>query len=84
MERFSTLREKQVINICDGKCIGHVFDLVLDCHCGAVCALVVPGCSRLRSYLFGGGEDVVIPWNKVVKIGEDVILVELDHHTPMR
>ncbi|MDL2224735.1 YlmC/YmxH family sporulation protein [Eubacteriales bacterium OttesenSCG-928-M02] len=77
MDRFCDIKQKEVINIYDGRCIGHVFDLVIDCHTGTICAIVVPGCSRWRSYFFGG-EDIVIPWNRVIKMGEDVILVELD------
>ena len=78
MDRFCDIRDKKVINIFDGRCIGHVFDLVIDCVTGTICAIIVPGCGRLRSY-FLGGEDIIIPWNKVIKIGEDVILVELDN-----
>jgi len=78
MERFCDIKQKEVVNIFDGRCIGHVFDLVIDCRCGTICAIIVPGCSKLRSCFFGGGDDIIIPWNKIVKIGEDVILVEME------
>lgn len=69
MERFCDIKQKEVVNIFDGRCIGHVFDLVIDCRCGTICAIIVPGCSKLRSCFFGGGDDIIIPWNKIVKIG---------------
>ena len=78
MERFCDIKQKEVVNIFDGRCIGHVFDLVIDCRCGTISAIIVPGCSKLRSCFFGGGDDIIIPWNKIVKIGEDVILVEME------
>ena len=78
MDRFSDIRAKDVINITDGCSVGHVTDLCIDCKVGCITALIVPGCGRIRS-LFWGGDEIVIPWNKVIKMGEDVILVELEN-----
>lgn len=74
---FSELRDKEVINICDGKRYGHPIDLELSEQACAI-ALIVPCQTGWRSVLKSVREGFVIPWNRVRRIGDDVILVELD------
>lgn len=80
MIKFSKLRQKEVVNIMDGARLGIICDLVLDECTGKICAIVVPGQSRF-SFFFKGDRDSVIPFKNIVKIGEDVILVEIDSAT---
>lgn len=69
------LRDKEVINICDGKRLGYVIDVEIDLCDGKIIAIVVPGeCNMLG---FGKGNDIVIPWDKIDCIGEDTILVRV-------
>lgn len=77
MTRYCMLRQKEVINIVDGARLGFICDLVLDVCTGKICAIVVPGPSRF-SFFFKGERDQVIPWKNIRKIGENVILVEMD------
>ena len=77
MTRFCKLRQKEVVNIVDGSRLGYICDLVIDICDGKICAIVVPGHSRF-SFLFKGDRDQIIPWKNIRKIGEDVILVEID------
>ena len=74
---FSELREKEVINICDGKRYGHPIDIELN-EQACVVALVVPCQNGWKGMLRSVKEGIVIPWNHVRRIGDDVILVELD------
>ena len=74
---FSELRAKEVINICDGRRMGHPIDLVLGENACAQ-ALVVPGAHSIKNAIKGFREGIVIPWNRIRRIGDDVILVELD------
>lgn len=75
---FSEIRRKDVINICDGKKLGKPIDLILNEN-ACVEALVVPGAGNGFLGLFKQDkEGVVIPWNRVRRIGDDVILVEVD------
>jgi len=76
MFKTSDLREKDVINILDGKKIGKVCDFEVDLQNGKVEAIIVPAPFSVGS-LFSKDKDYVIPWTKIKKIGEDVILVEL-------
>ena len=75
--RISDLRVREVINIRDGRNLGIVSDVEFDMEKGAVQALVVPGEGRLFG-LFGRRQDVVIPWHRIRKFGEDAILVDVD------
>ena len=74
--KISDFQMKDVINIVDGKKLGQVGDLELDLRHGRIEAIVIPAPGRFFG-LVGGGSDVVIPWQNIVKIGEDVVLVRL-------
>lgn len=75
MIKISDLRARDVINILDGKKLGNIIDIDLDLDNGKVLALVLPG--RVKGFLFTKREEVVVPWQKIVRIGRDVILVEV-------
>lgn len=72
---FSELRDKEVINVCDGKRMGFVCDLEIDPENGRICALILPPRSFLAS--FKKGSAVHIPFGCIRQIGRDLILVEL-------
>lgn len=74
---LSELRQKDVINTRDGQCLGKVMDIEFCAVDGRVMALVVPGEFSLSSLLRGERNGIVIPWENICKIGDDVILVDL-------
>ena len=71
---FSEFRAKTVINLTDGRKLGHVIDLVFNQNNAQITGIVVPGG---RSGLFKGKEDLFIPYQCICKIGLDTILVQL-------
>lgn len=77
--RVSDLRLLDVVNVKDGRRLGAIKDLDLDLERGAVKGVIVPGPSKSWG-LFGSGktEDYIIPWDRVKKIGVDVILVDVN------
>jgi len=75
MLKTSDLKAKEVINVIDGKRLGAITDIEIDVESGKLTSIVVPGNGKFLG-LFGRNEDVVIPWEKISKIGFDVILVE--------
>lgn len=75
--RFCELQEKDVINVKDCKCFGRVRDLDLDECKGLICALIVPGPGKWFGCI-GKEFELFIPWENVVKIGPDIILVDID------
>lgn len=77
MNRASDFRQKEVINVSDGKRLGFVSDVEVDLENGKIDAVILPGVGKLFG-LIGKENEFVIPWEKIVKIGEDIILVDLD------
>lgn len=75
---FSELRCKDVINICDGRKLGKPIDLHFNAANACVEALVVPGPTKLWTTIKGEREGYTIPWSRIRRIGDDVILVELE------
>ena len=74
---FNELREKEIINICDGARLGRICDLELDDCTGLICSIVVPGPTRLLG-LIKNSEEQVKTFRKIQKIGDDVILVNIE------
>jgi YlmC/YmxH family sporulation protein len=77
MNRSSDFRQKEVINISDGKRLGFVSDVEIDLESGKVEAVILPGVGKLFG-LLGKESEFIIPWDSIRKIGEDIILVDLD------
>ena len=75
MERCNTedFREKEVVNVADGRKLGYVGELEFDICDGRITAIVIPGKSGFCG--IGAKESIVIPWDRIERIGEDVILV---------
>ena len=62
-------REKEVVNLCDGRLLGFVSEIEFDVVDGRITAIVVPGRGGFLG--IGGEDDLVIPWCRIEKIGED-------------
>ena len=75
--RFWGLTEKEVINCKDGKRLGYVADIEIELPTGRVCKLFVPAQGKFCG-CFGKGVEYEICWNQIVRIGEEIILVEID------
>lgn len=75
--RFTGLKCKEVVNICDGCRLGYVCDVEVDCKSGKLISIIVPGPGRCFG-LLGRHEEYVIPWCDIRQIGDDIILVDGD------
>lgn len=74
--KFTQLQCKEVICVKDGRRLGYVADVVVEVPEGTVCSLVVPGpCKYLG--IWGRGDDYIIPWNCICRIGPDIVLVDI-------
>ena len=73
---FLDLRQKEVINCKDCKRIGCVADVDFDPCTGQICALIVPAPVHIWS-CFGKNEKYCIRFCDVVRIGPDIVLVDL-------
>lgn len=77
MVKISDFQTKEVVNILDGKRLGQISDLEIDLRHGRVDAIIIPGPGKFLGF-FSAGNDYVIPWRNIVKIGKDVVLVRLE------
>ena len=73
--RIVDIRGKEVININTGVRLGFPYDVEVDVVSGRMVALIVPGPCKYFG-LFGRGEDIVLPWDCIRRIGDDIILVD--------
>ena len=73
--RLSNLQNKTVINVLDGKNIGNIIDLEINSD-GKAVGLVVEKYKFLISS-FSNKKELIIKWDQIKKIGEDVILVNI-------
>ncbi len=73
--RITELSCKEVINVCDGTRYGFVNDVEVDCACGKIISLIVH-CNSKFSSLFCKNDDIIIPWEAIKRIGDDIILVD--------
>lgn len=79
--KFTGIRRKEVVNSNDGRRLGFICDLIVDTCNGHIEAIVVPGCGGVWNF-WRGSRDVIIPWCKICRFGEDVILVDLPAQDP--
>ena len=69
-------KHKEVININNGKRLGYVQDVWADLETGMITSIIVPGSNKIMSF-FNQNNDIVIPWQNIKCIGDDLILVEI-------
>ena len=75
MGRAMNFKQKEVINLNDGRRLGYVQDVEADFSSGKITAIIVPENNKIFS--MNGKNDLVIPWDKIEKIGDDIILVKI-------
>ncbi len=88
MIKTSDLAEKEVVTLKEGRNLGLISDMEVNLEEGKVEAIIIPGPDRFFG-LFNREKDMLIPWEDIVHIGIDVILVEFKEtidleisHTP--
>ena len=74
--RFCELKEKEVINCKDCQRLGFVADIEFDPCSGRIEAIIVPEQGKIF-WCFGSCEEYRIDFCNVVKIGPDIILVDI-------
>lgn len=75
--KIADLRCKEVINICNGFRLGFVCDVIINVITGHLVAILVPGPCKFLG-IFGREDDYLIPWDCIRRIGDDLILVNID------
>lgn len=68
------LQSKDVINVVDGTKMGRINNMEIDITTGKIISIIVQTNTRFMNF-FTGNNNVVIPWNQIVKVGGEVIIV---------
>ena len=70
------LREKEIINLCDGMRLGYADEFEFDISDGRITALLLNDHRNL--FNFSKCNELRIPWDKIECIGEDTVLVKIN------
>ncbi|MGH4119718.1 YlmC/YmxH family sporulation protein [Clostridium sp.] len=73
MYSINNLRQMEIIDINSGSKMGYIKDLRIDCEDYRIISILLPS---IKSSWFNKNNSIEIPWEKVKKIGVDVILVD--------
>lgn len=74
---YEQLRKRDVVNVADGRCFGRITDLTLSFPKGVMTGITVPARKRKWFLKFFDRNSLFIPERNIIKIGGDVILVDL-------
>jgi len=73
MFAINNLRQMEIIDMNSGSKMGYIKDLKVDCDDYRIMSIILP---TQKSSWFNKNNNIEIPWEKVKKIGVDVILVD--------
>ncbi|MBE7056953.1 MAG: YlmC/YmxH family sporulation protein [Ruminococcaceae bacterium] len=77
MSRLSSFQKKEIVNIVDGRRLGFLSDAEVDLNSGKMDAIVVS--VPMKNLPLGSNcRELVIPMDRIKKIGEDIILVNVE------
>ncbi len=76
---LSELGGKEIVNLNNGERLGIIADtdIVVDKKTGKIISLLIPD-GKLQFKLFGNSREMEIPWQAIRKIGQDMIIIELE------
>ncbi len=77
MVRFYDMRQKEVINIKDGKRLGFISDVCIDIEEGCVKEVIIPAPGKVLG-VFGREQEYKVSWKSIKQVGDDLILVDVD------
>lgn len=72
------LKNKEVINIRDGKSLGYIYDIEVNLEGGTIDGIIIPAPRGMFRFFGSKEEDYVVKWDKIRTIGDDVVLVDLE------
>lgn len=72
---LSDLQNKEVIDIYTGKRMGLIIDVIISLD-GTISKLILEDKKVGRRFLSNNKEDIELYWKQIIKIGDDIILVD--------
>lgn len=79
MTSTEDIKNKEVINIFDGRSMGYVSDIEINLEEGTIEGIIIPSMKNFFNIFGKNEEDYVIKWEKIKTIGDDVILVDIEN-----
>ena len=76
-----SLLHLEVVNLCDGKKLGYITDVAVDVTNGQLAALEVL-LDDGKCFSLGKAEKMMLPFSRVERLGEDVVLCSLPPQDP--
>ncbi len=77
MVRACDLKQREVINIVNAERLGYIYDVDIDFETGKILSIIIPGRRGLFNF-FSKRNDYIIPWDKIITVGRELVLVRLD------
>ncbi len=74
---YKQLSKRDVINVADGRCLGRICDATFSFPRGILTGIFVPARKNKGFFWFLDKSTLFISVNKIIKIGGDVILVDV-------
>lgn len=74
------LKNREVINIRDGRSLGYIYDIEVNLESGTIEGIVIPSERGIFKFWGSKTEDLMIKWDRIRTIGDDVVLVDVDSY----
>lgn len=68
------LKQKRVIDVDTAEAVGFIRDMDIDFETGKIRSVTIP--QKGIFSLFQGGKNVTVPWERVVAIGNEFVIVK--------
>ena len=78
MLKLSEFIYREVINISDGEKLGFVSDMEFDANTGNITSITIP--VKTKRLFVSKKNGIKIPWDNLKKIGDDIILVDIENY----
>ena len=78
---LSELGYKEIINLNNGERLGLLTDsdIIVEEKTGRIISLLMPE-RKIQFKIFGDLDNIEVPWDSIRKIGNDMIIVELEDY----
>ncbi len=77
MMRACDLKQREVIDVVTAERLGYIYDVDVDFETGRINSIIIPNRAGVWG-LLSKKRDYVIPWDRIVAIGREIVLVRLD------
>lgn len=77
MVRACDLKQREVINVVNAERLGYIYDVDIDFETGKITSIIIPGKRGIFGF-FSKKNDYIIPWEKIITVGRELVLVRLE------